>query len=100
MNNTNPITTSRIMDLITEAVNLHLALDVEAISRTWEGMTAHERLGFDLFLVAVRHPMATEAGSAEWRFRAVCLRHAELEMSRRDAAEAEAWADADRKEGR
>ena len=95
-------TTGRIMDLITTAVHLHLGLVVDGIFQTFATMDSRERLAFDLFLVRMDHAQAYQAGTVEERFRNVVLRHAELEMRRRDAlqaAEEAQWAEADAKEG-
>ena len=90
------------MDLITEAVQLHLGLHVDGISQVFARMDSRERLAFDLFLVRMDHAQAYQAGTTEERFRNVVLRHADLEMQRRDAlqaAEEAQWAEADAKEG-
>lgn len=79
-----PISSSRILDLLAAAVadernGRRLGQPhVYNYRRTFDAMTADERLAFDLFLVKMRDELAYEAGTVEHRFRTRVRRMADL----------------------
>lgn len=63
--------TSRILDLLADASQRYKQEGPRGADWTWfQGMTAEERLAFDLFLVKMGDPLAYQAGTPESRFRA------------------------------
>lgn len=69
------------LDLLTEAVRA-LLRDGRSPAATFCRLTAQERLGWDLWLVQVRDPLAWEAGTPERRFTTRVTRMADLERER------------------
>jgi hypothetical protein len=81
----NAPSTTTILDFLAEAVNAELRGDPNGWSWVWfYRMTAIDRLGFDLFLVKMRDPLAYEAGTPENRFRRRVLAMVQAERERRD----------------
>ena len=64
-----PVTTSRILDCLADAVTRYKVEGARGAQWTWfQGMTADEHLAFDLFLVRMGDELAYQAGSPESRW--------------------------------
>ncbi len=76
------VETSRILDLLANAVKRELREPGSWSHTFFLCMSGEERAAFDLFLVEMKDPLAWEAGTTESRFRRRVLRMAEQERER------------------
>jgi len=63
------VSTSRIMDLLTEAASRMKREGTRGVEWVFDHMSSDEKLAFDLFLVRMKSPLAYQAGTVEYRFK-------------------------------
>lgn len=77
---------NKSLDFLAEAANRRLKGESSSDRWVWDWrMTPHDKLQFDMFLVATGDPLAQEAGTPEWRFHERVRRMVEQEQSPTEA---------------